>query len=529
VPISPENATQYFLIKFMSSKALHQKNKNGVFYTPNPIADLLVSNIVKKRNISIIDPACGKGNLLTAALRVCKQLSDKRGPHLVGCDRFQQRNLDQCIRFVKSDFFKFKCREKFDLVLTNPPYIQSGRIPPSVRTRYYKRLAQSLGFSGKLDLWVYFLIKSTSHLKKGGGMAAVLPWSFLEAEYAQKVRRWLAANFANIRVLMLRGAHFDDTVKRVLLVWLEGYGGHTQKVQLASSDNCSAKLSFRNISIETWNAENVMAGITPVLGHITERLEEAGFKELKEYADISIGVVTGANKYFILSEEEAKESGFSQSSVLPILTSVEDMSMVANGESPDKKLLLFKKMTKKREKYISSGVKSGFDERSHCQRRIKIRGMWYDVDPGAVPHAFFTYRVSTVPYLVLNPDGYQCTNSLHKVIFKEISKTQRKWIQLSLLSFFGQLMLENGARHYGNCIMKVEPKTLKKALVYTGTSKIPQKIYNRIIQHIAEGRKDRACKEATKLIVDEANIDDNTVNDVELLVKKIRMRRGIHY
>ncbi len=511
----------------MSHNRIHRKKNNGIFYTPEHIAALLASRAVDKRNVSILDPACGEGSLLTAAMEECKQLPSGRRPRLVGCDRFKQRNLAEYVRFVHSDFFAFKTTEKFDLILTNPPYVQSGRIPPTVRATYYKRLAESLGLSSNLDLWVYFLIKATSHLKVGGGMAAVLPWSFLEAEYAQKVRIWLAANFAKIQVLVLQGAHFNETVKRVLLVWFEGYGGYARKVQLACSDNCSAELSFRDISIETWNAENVMARITPDMGHIIERLKEAGFKTLEEYADISIGVVTGANKYFILSEEEAKESGFSRSSILPVLTSVEDLSMVANGESPDKKLLLFRKMTKRQKKYISSGVKLGFDERVHCQRRVKIRGAWYDVDPGLVPHAFFTYRVSRVPYLILNPDGYQCTNALHKVFFNDISKTQRKWIQLSLLSFFGQLLLENGARHYGNGIMKVEPKTLKKVLVYAGTSRISQKVYNSIIRHIAEGRKDRACSKATKLIVDDANIDDKIVDDVETLVKKVRMRRGV--
>jgi len=184
-------------------------------------------------------------------------------------------------------------------------------------------------------------------------------------------------------------------------------------------------------------------------------------------------------------------------------------------------------MTSRRKEYISSGVELGFDERVHCQRRVKVRGAWYNVDSGPVPHAFFTYRVSKVPYLVLNPNGYQCTNALHKVFFNGVTKMQRKWIQLSLLSIFGQLFLEIGARHYGNGTMKIEPKTLKKVLVYTGASRIPQDVYDGILRHIAEGRKDRACREATQLIADETNIEDSIVDDVGNLVKEVRWRRGV--
>jgi len=507
-------------------KPLRAKN-NGIFYTPKHVAALLASQAANGKNISILDPACGNGILLTEALRVSKHLSYKRGPHLVGCDRFKQKNLNRHIKFIHSDFFVLKTDEQFDLILTNPPYIQSARIDSKIRNKYYTRYAQPLGLSSNLDLWVYFLIKSTSHLKHGGGMAAVLPWSFLEAEYAQKVRRWLAANFSKIRVCVLQGAHFDDTVKRVLLVWLEGYGGYTQKVQIACSDNCTSELIFRNISIETWNAENVMSMISPNIVNIIERLKEAGFKALEEYADISIGIVTGANKFFILSEEEIKEVGFSRSSVLPVITSVDDLSVVAKGKSPNKKLLQFKRMTSRWKEYISLGVELGLDERIHCQRRVKVRGKWYDVDPGTIPHAFFTYRVSKIPYLLLNSNGYQCTNALHKVFFNGVSKTQCKWIQLSLLSIFGQLFLEIGARHYGNGILKVEPKTLKKVLVYAGSSRIPQVLYNGILQHIVEGRKEIACSEATYLIANETNIEESIVSNAGALLKEFRKRRGI--
>lgn len=510
----------------MSHNRIHRKKNNGIFYTPEHIAVLLALQAVNRRDISIFDPACGNGILLLEALRVSKQLSDKQGPCLVGCDRFKQKNLDQHIKFIQSDFFKFKTDEQFDLILTNPPYIQSARIDSKIRNIYYKRYAQPLGLSSNLDLWVYFLIKSISHLKKGGAVAAVLPWSFLEAEYAQKVRQWIADRFGKVEVLVLQGSHFEHTVKRVLLVWLKEYGTSAKYIKLGHADGCNKKPYFKELPREIWNYKNAMVGLNPEINDILSRLRRSGFRPLDEYADVSIGVVTGANKYFILPKQNAENKGFSEQSVLRILTSVEDLRRVASSKTMDNVLIQFKRLTKRKANYIRNGEKLGVDKRVHCARRKKQTGSWYSINPGPLPDAFFTYRVSAIPYLFKNPDSYQCTNSLHKVIFNGTSETEQKWIELSLLSLFGQLSLESSGRHYGNGIIKIEPNALKKSLVYASNKPIEKKTYDEIMQALCSGNKEKACLHATHIISKEVKIDDSFVEDILASLNKIRTLRG---
>ena len=501
--------------------------KNGIFYTPAHVAALLASQAINGREISILDPACGNGVLLTEATRISKNLSCKRGLRLVGCDRFQQKNLDMNIKFIHSDFFKLKTNEQFDLILTNPPYIQSSRIDLKIRNSYYTRYAQLLGLSTNLDLWVYFLIKSTSHLKKGGTMAAILPWSFLEAEYAQKVREWIAENFSKIHVLVLQGAHFKDTVKRVLLVWLQGYGESSKYIKVGHSDRCDQKPCFKDLSKEIWNSKNAMIGLNPETSDIINKLREAGFRPLEEYANISIGVVTGANKYFIRSKEDADKLGFYDNETLRILTSVEDLRHATSQGSSDKVLIQFNKMSKKKKNYLRKGSRLGLNKRIHCMRRQRQTGLWYKINPGPIPDAFFSYRVSTVPHLIQNPDSFRCTNALHAITFKNISETEKKWIQLSLLSLFGQLSLEMRGRHYGNGIIKIEPSALKSALVYTSKAEISKRTYNEIINTLVAGDKNKASSEATKVVAKEANIDDNIIYDVLSSLNIVRTRRGV--
>jgi adenine-specific DNA-methyltransferase len=503
-----------------------QKRKNGVFYTPASMARLLASRAIDGEDFLVLDPACGDGVLLKAAAERHADFRVAPRLRLVGCDRFKAKRALRSLEFVQSDFFAYETNEKFDTILTNPPYVQSARIRPATRERYHTRYAKSLGFSHNLDLWAYFLIKCTEHLNVGGTIAAILPWSFLEAEYAQKVRNWLAKSFKRIEVLVLEGAHFEDTVKRVLLVWLYDYGSPARDVKLGYTHTCAVMPDFQSVPMKAWNSDNVAACFNDAGQHICHRLAEAGFSPMKEYVDISIGVVTGANRYFIHSKREAEGFGFPEGSTLPILTSVRDLDLVAGSKSPDKMLIRFKRMTRKRKRYVEKGRRLHLNARVHCARRESQTGSWYDIDPGTTPDAFFTYRVARIPYLILNPDGYQCTNALHRVCFKGVSRTERKWIQLSLLSIFGQLSLEMGARHYGNGILKIEPRLLKMALVYTSRTRIPDDSYRRILRHISNVDKESACAEATRLVAKEANLSASLVADAIATLNNLRKRRG---
>ena len=513
-------------MKCMSSKKHLRVKNNGIFYTPEHIAMLLVAQVITRQDISILDPACGNGILLTQALRVSKQLPSKHKPYLVGCDRFKQKNLDQRIKFIHSDFFKVKTDQQFDLILTNPPYVQSARIDSKIRNRYYKKYAQPLDLSSNVDLWVYFLIKSIFHLKKGGAIAAVLPWSFLEAEYAQKIRKWFAERFGKIEVLVLQGAHFKDTVKRVLLVWLREYGVKAKSIRIGYTDKFHGELDFNDLPMKIWESENALVGLNPEINNMLAILHRSGFRPLEEYADVSIGVVTGANEYFILPKQTAKDKGFSEKSVLRILTSVEELERVISSKEMDKVLLQFARMNKRKKNYVRHGEELGLDKRVHCARRQKHIGSWYVINPDPLPDAFFTYRVSSIPYLFKNPDSYQCTNSLHKVIFKGVSENEQKWIVLSVLSLFGQLLLESKGRHYGNGIIKIEPNALKQCLVYASKKPVEQKTYAEVMQALCNGNKEKACLLATYIITREVKMRDSCVEDILKYLNKIRSLRG---
>ena len=504
---------------------------NGIFYTPDEVASYLATEAFKhlpQKKMRVLDPSCGDGALLRAAANACNNTQSK-ATRFVGCDLFQPLSWPHDQRFTlhQCDFFDLPTTSRFDVIITNPPYIQYGKLKADKRERYYNTLAKPQKLPKNIDLWTYFLLKSLDHLKTDGAVAAVVPWSLIEAKYSHGFRQFLIDKFRSIRVLVLRDRHFDSTEKRVLLLWLKGFGQPTRKIEIAFSDTVTDQHKFTNITKDEWTSSNLLPTHGLDIENKLQAIKGIGFRPLSDYADVSIGVVTGANRFFIVPAQKAVQLGFSKISTTPILTHVDELSGLAFKSSPERVLLRFSRMTEKRRKYLRRGIRTKIHKASHCQRRIAHKNQWYNVSEGPVPDAFFTYRVSQIPFMVLNPRRHQCTNTLHKVCFKpKVNKNAQKWIQLSLLSDAGQLSLEAGARHYGNGILKVEPHLLKDAMVLACNEPIPTHIYKMVSDAMADGRKEDASAIATEAIRNVTCGSETLWANISMCIQSMRCRRN---
>jgi len=509
--------------------------KNGIFYTPEDMANILAAEAFKGfsgRITKVLDPSCGNGALLRASSIVADSVYPSitnTAIDFIGCDLFKPCSWpdDNRIKLYRGDFFDLPTTDLFDIIVMNPPYVQYGRLEEKKREKYYRSLAQKDGLWKNVDLWTYFLLKSLRHLNMGGTIAAVVPWSLIEAQYAHDVRKLLANNFLSIRVLVLRDRHFDSTEKRVLLMWLKGYGNPSKKIQMAFSGTIGDSHEYSDVSTKEWNSSNILSSHGLKSKELLLDIQNMGFATLNEYADVSIGVVTGDNKYFIVPTEKSISLGFSEASTVPILTHVQELNELVYSSSPENVLIQFPRTTERRNKYIQKGIRKKVHKRSHCQRRTDAGNQWYNVDTGATPDAFFTYRVSKIPFMVLNPKKYQCTNTLHKVFFKSgVQSAMKQWIQLSLLSDAGQLSLEVGARHYGNSVLKVEPGILKNAMVFASDKPVPSCIYSAVCKAFNVGNKEEASRLATEAIKSICSGKEFIWADITEDLKNVRLRRN---
>jgi hypothetical protein len=227
--------------------------QNGVFYTPAPIAGYLLQRTLKNfltgaiaangreaqrlqtvlkqaQGLSLVDPACGTGVFLVAALKQFHQfyqslpLSDAERSQelqftlenqLFGIDIDSQNvqvarlRLLQCFfqltgqslrtmpkRVIAGDALLPDTLDRlgqrsFSLVVGNPPYISEVR----GQAENFRRLKEcSVYYQAKMDLCDAFLAWALHHLEEGGQMAYVLPEYWTQRSSIRELRKQLILN-----------------------------------------------------------------------------------------------------------------------------------------------------------------------------------------------------------------------------------------------------------------------------------------------------------------------------------------------
>jgi adenine-specific DNA methylase len=487
---------------------MKDRKENGVYYTPRVLAEYLARPLITANSHAILDPSYGEGSLLLAAERIFKQKNGSSEIHLFGCDTKPVNGLLKHLpeaNLKEIDFFNFTSDTMFQTILMNPPYVRH-QIQDLEKIKKYRILYPELSIiNNSADLWAYFLIKSVSHLQKNGNIGAILPWAFLQADYAIPLRKWLADNFRKIKVVALSNKYFERADERVVVIWLKGYGQKNNSIKISASKKIKSRIAFTDLSLDNWCSDKVSYSGVKNIEQILRRYQsEFGFSNFVDHADVKIGVVTGAVDYFIVSKNDAKEIGFKRNHLIPIITSPDGFSnYLKNGEKTLPLLVTLKeKDCNTYSDYIKKGIDGGYHLRSHSQRRKP----WYSIKPDKVPDAFFHYRISKTPYLLPNLRKVQCTNSFHRIYFKNINEIEKKWIAVSLLSLPSQLSLETNSKTYGRGILKIEPRALKMTLVVKRNDPIINSVYEHIIFLLSNDQKEKAMQIATEFIYKELDI-----------------------
>jgi adenine-specific DNA-methyltransferase len=499
-----------------------KNKKNGIYYTPPALADYLVKPLIKTKDQSILDPSYGEGSLLLAAERAIKHKWKNPYFHLFGCDILPVNGLLRHIpeaNLKQIDFFCFSTDNTFHTIIMNPPYVRH-QIQESSNIEKYRSSYPILKIlKNTADLWAYFLVKAVLHLKKGGNIGAILPWAVLQADYAKPLRTWLSEIFNEIIVVTLSNKYFKKANERVVILWLKGYGRKCKSIKIASSKNIESTITFTELPIHNWTSNRVFYSSFYNIEQILNRYKsEFGFTEFSLHADVKIGVVTGAVDYFIMSKKETKKIGISRNRLIPILTSSDEFAEYLKIGKKNLSLLasLKAKDHLKYRNFIKKGIESKVNLRSHSL----LREPWYSVKVGNVPDAFFHYRITKIPYLLPNHDKVQCTNSIHRIYFKNVTEIEKKWIIVSMLSIPSQLSIEINAKTYGRGILKIEPKSLKNALVIKRCDPIVNSTYEKIISLLSANKKESAMYAASEFIYNELGISEDLIHCTEEILGK---------
>jgi len=522
----------------MKQKTTHERN-NGIYYTPPELANFAAKLGIANVDSSILDPCYGDGALLLAAHERLRQLgSISPARQIFGYDiapRSENVRGNKLTRLFhksklkKRNFFSAieERRNKFDVILMNPPFVRHQLILKRKQKYLRKIVNNSSILPVTSDLWAYFVIHSLKFLREGGNFVAILPWSFLYSDFAKRLRERLLEKFGSLHVIVLGKRMFEGAEERILVLVGRSFGLSSTKIGVHYSFNVPKKrISWTTAEKKIWLGSPWLAllngDIESVLSDLGKKL---GFDSLGRFAKIRIGTVTGANNFFILEREVAKRMELPRRILKPIITHTRDLRKLTIDSSDDIKHVIMLipedfELPQSLKKHIKGGEKEGLNKRYHTEKRVK----WYSIPQQEPPDGFLHYMTKEIPFLVLNSNGLLSTNTVHQVEFSDgVDENTKRWIQFSMLTSISQVSAELVGRTYGGGVLKIEPTSAGKILVYPGNGdRFPKELQNKLNACLLKGKRLDAMKLADKWMIANLSVSREEIDFIRQCYQNIR-------
>ena len=537
----------------------------GGYYTSPEVADWLCEWAIRGVNERVLEPACGDGVFLSSALERFTSLG-ARSPtvasvHLTGIEVVpeeanlaRERLLRQFGSGVKdvvrtSDFFEswpmFK-RNAFDAVVGNPPFIRYQNFPEPFRSRAMNIMTE-LGLKPNrlTNIWVPFVVASVASLRPGGRLAFVLPAELLQVSYAAQLRTFLAVNFETIDIIACNELFFENAEQEVLLLLADGalsdpVENNSCRVTMTEANSVSDVIDHSpDVVLAETTPKTILHDSEKWLKYFLTNREISLMRELREapevtslsmFASVDVGVVTGRNSFFVLSQEDIASYGLEEYTA-PIvsrtnqlrgaqLTSQDWQSLSDAGNrvhllnlSP----LGSDPVTESLERYIQNGEAQGV----HTGYKCSIRSPWYAVPSVWQPNGFLFRQIYDFPRAVLNQANATSTDTIHRLN----CKAQPELVVSNLYTYLTGASAEIEGRSYGGGVLELEPSEAERLLV-------PSRLSSGVSllecdNRIRSGRlEDLLDDNSRRILVDSIGLSDRECRLLRDIWLKMRNRRS---
>lgn len=474
---------------------LNAQKLRGGYYTPQPLADFLCRWSIQENTKSVLEPSCGDGNFIEAAINRFEALGiDGKSidGKIKGIELIEEEALKAAERakylglksktIVNSDFFHYvESNEacKYDAIIGNPPFIRYQNFPEEHRELAIKMM-QNLGMKpNKLsNIWVPFLVVSASLLNDNGRLAMVIPAELFQVKYAAETRVFLSKFFDRITIITFKKLVFEKIQQEIVLLLCEKQVDHGKGIRVIECENLD---ELKSLDFTEINGSNVKS-----IDHSTEKwtkyfLDEDEINLLKrlktdnrvmscgDILDVDVGLVTGRNEFFMMKEEQVKKWNL-EDYTIPVTSKSNQLKGITFSEDDFKEnskaqkavyLFLppdedFEHLPEVCKKYVKYGEEQGYN----TGYKTRIRKRWYITPSRWVPDAFALRQVNDYPKIIMNETGASSTDTIHRVRFKD--GVDKKLATVSFLNSLTLAFSEITGRSYGGGVMTFEPSEVEE-------------------------------------------------------------------
>ncbi len=211
----------------------NEKKNNGIYFTSQELIGRMIKMVGRRRFKKILEPCYGSGEFIRGLNKKYKKSK------IVGiemnetmtelCEENEEINKEN-VELNRGDYLKTEFEGDYDLIIGNPPFYVMKR--GDVEKEYLKYI------EGRPNIFVLFILKSLKLLKRGGILSFVLPSSFKNCLYYDKLRKLIDETCEIIGIEDNEGAKWLETTQETMILcvkkkegkngeWVINKGGYT--------------------------------------------------------------------------------------------------------------------------------------------------------------------------------------------------------------------------------------------------------------------------------------------------------------
>jgi adenine-specific DNA-methyltransferase len=415
--------------------------EKGVVYTPLELSYYMLEKTLKPEHLinnaytRIIDPSCGVGNILIPCFSYIKKLYlenleqinknnktnikiedidkhiidyniygidiDENALMVFQIDLYVHSKYINPVKFLKRDFLlDYDSSIKYDIVIGNPPYLGHKVIEKSYRN-LIKEIYKDI-YKDKGDLAFCFIKKALSVLNLEGELTLVVSRYFMESLNGKQLRNYLSNNCSIRKIIDFYGIRpFKNTGIDPLIIFLRNKVEKENIIEVLrpevitrnKKDFSIDKIEFKSLEV---NQDSLDSNTWILIGdqkrRILNKIESKCTQSLKNLCDSKQGIITGCDKAFILSYDEALKYGIEEEILKPWIKS---SGIKKNHVEKAHNVLIYSNLIKNENQYVRAvnyiaKYKSRLTQRRECIKGIR---KWYELQWGREKKIFESEKI----------------------------------------------------------------------------------------------------------------------------------------
>lgn len=471
-----------------------QKLRGG-YYTPPDLAAFLARWVKAINPKRVLEPSCGDGVFFEALsqvrgfTRTAVTAFELDAEEAAKADARAQQNGLKNVAIKATDFLGWAISHmddettRFDAVLGNPPFVRYQYLPAPFQVRAEQIFRQlQLPFTKHTNAWVPFILASLAMLRPGGRLAMVVPAEIIHVMHAQSLRSYLGRECRRLVVIDPEEIWFTDTLQGAVLLMAEkrhdaadkaeGLGIYPVKgrdfLNLDPADVFAAPRAINGKTVEgKWTRAILEPKTRALFDQLTEHPEVHRFDDI---AKVDVGIVTGANKYFLVTDdivrrfhlEQWAHPMFGRSGHCPgIIYDKAQHEANALAGNPTNFLWLHGadiRTSAAAQAYIAQGEQ----ETLHTRYKCRVRSPWYTVPSVYATEVGMLKRAHDTPRLILNRLGAYTTDTAYRIRTRQ---SDAEGLVASFVNPLTALSAELEGRHYGGGVLELVPSEIERLIL----------------------------------------------------------------